>query len=65
MGCASAQMDVEMKEGKPLVEKPKRIIMDRGDGDGEGKEKRDRGGGGGEEGTLDEEDDKDAWWAKK
>jgi len=30
MGCMSAQMDVELKEGQPLVSEPQKITMDRG-----------------------------------
>lgn len=41
MGCASSQMDVEMKEGKPLVRPPRRLNMDRGgDNDGDNDEEK-------------------------
>ena len=46
MGCMTAQMDYELKEGTPHAVAPKSTTMDRG------------------EGTLDNEDDEDAWWKK-
>lgn len=49
MGCMSAQMDHELKVGKPLARPPVKKAMDRGDGDG----------------TLNDEDDPDAWWKEK
>lgn len=48
-GCSSAQMDKEMKDGQPLLSPPTIQKMDRGAS---------------EDGTLDEDDQKDAWWAK-
>ena len=46
MGCATAQMDHEMKKGQPLSSPPTAQKMDRGGG------------------TLDDEEDPDAWWKK-
>eukprot|EP00980_Cylindrotheca_fusiformis_P005508 scaffold1170_cov122-Cylindrotheca_fusiformis.AAC.16 len=57
-GCSSAQMDKEMKDGQPLVSKPITQKMDRGEGENEADGARQRGG------TLDQEEEKDAWWAK-
>mmetsp|Transcript_32211 Transcript_32211/g.78277 ORF Transcript_32211/g.78277 Transcript_32211/m.78277 type:complete len:326 (-) Transcript_32211:98-1075(-) len=51
MGCSSAQMDVEMKKGQPLPSVPTTEKMERGAPDSEG-------------GTLDDDEDKEAWWAK-
>lgn len=48
MGCMSAQMDHELKHGKPLASPPLIKKMDRGDPE--------------DGGTLD--DDTDAWWKK-
>jgi hypothetical protein len=42
-------MDKEMKDGQPLLSPPTIQKMDRGAS---------------EDGTLDDEDQKDAWWAK-
>lgn len=49
MGCMSAQMDHEMKEGQPLATPPRKKEMDRGD----------------DENTLDDDEDPDAWWKQK
>ena len=51
MGCSSAQMDVEMKKGQPLPSVPTVEKMERGADNEDG-------------GTLEDDDDKDAWWAK-
>ena len=58
MGCMSAQMDYEIKEldGHPAPSAPPQEKMERGEND----DKR-RGQQGG---TLDDEDDADAWWKK-
>lgn len=52
-------MDKEIKDGQPLVSPPTIQKMDRGgDNDEGGETQRTRGG------TVDEGDEKDAWWAK-
>ncbi|KAL3905957.1 MAG: hypothetical protein SGARI_004217 [Bacillariaceae sp.] len=59
LGCASAQMEHELKEGKPLVNKPVTIKMDRGGGGGAASTER---SGGGDDTDSAEEDQ---WWKEK
>jgi hypothetical protein len=50
MGCASAQMNHELKEGQPLASPPVKKAMDRGIAADE---------------TNTELDDEDQWWKQK
>lgn len=50
MGCATAQMDFEIKEGKPLASPPMKKGMDRGFGDDDANT---------------DVDDEDQWWKAK
>lgn len=52
MGCMSAQMDHELKVGKPLASPPTIKKMDRGGGDADGT-------------TNAADDDEDSWWKQK
>ena len=57
MGCMSAQMDYELKEGEhPAPSAPPKDKMERG------SENDERGQG--QQGTLDNDEDADAWWKK-